>query len=170
MSEYWDLYNKDRKPLGRRHKRGEPITEGTFHQVVAIWTVDSAGKLLITRRSKKKELYPGLWESSSGYAQSGESSIVAAQRELAEETGIHVDRSVIQFLGSTQKAASFVDIFIVFLDTPEPAVTLQKGETTAYRWVTLGELDQLVADGLFAFPLSYHFPYFRPLIEARWPQ
>lgn len=170
MSEYWDLYDEKRMPLGRTHKRGHPMEEGTYHQVVAIWAVDADGKLLITLRDQSKELYPGLWESTSGSAKSGESSVEAAQRELVEETGLYVPLEEITFLGSAQKAASFVDIFIVFLDEREPKVTLQQGETTAYRWLRLTELDQLIADGLFAFPLTYHFSYFRPLIEARWPQ
>jgi 8-oxo-dGTP diphosphatase len=169
MSEEWDLYDSNRIPLGRTHERGVPMEEGTFHVVVAVWTVNADGKLLVTLRSQQKELYPGLWENTSGSVVNGENSREAAMRELAEETGIRVREEQVQFLGTAQKFASFVDIYLVSLREGEDVVRLQEGETDDYRWVTLAELDQMFEEGLLAFPLSYQFPHFREIIESRWP-
>lgn len=168
MNEYWDLYDEQRRPLGRTHRRGVPLEEGTYHVVVAVWTVNSKGKLLLTLRSPDKELLPNLWENTSGSAVSGEGSRQAALRELEEETGIVIGDEQIEFIGTAVKAASFVDIYLVTLNAGQDTVRLQEGETIDWRWVTLSDLDRMFEEGLLAFPLSYQFPHFRALIEGRW--
>ena len=168
MSEYWDLWDEHRLPLGRTQRRGVPLAEGTYHVVVAVWTVNSEGKLLLTLRSPDKELRPGLWENTSGSAVSGEGSRHAALRELEEETGIVVGDEQIEFIGTAVKAASFVDIYLVTLKAGQDTVRLQEGETVDWRWVTLPEMDRMFEEGLLAFPLSSQFSRFRALIEERW--
>ena len=66
MAEYWDLYDEHRIALGRKHLRGRPLPENTYHVVDSVWTVNKDNKLLLTLRSDEKELYPGLWENTSG--------------------------------------------------------------------------------------------------------
>ncbi len=168
MVEYWDLYDERRNPLKRTHQRGVPLEEGTYHVVVAVWTVNSEGKLLLTLRSPEKDLYPCLWENTSGSVISGEGSREAALRELAEETGINAADEQIEFVGTAVKAASFVDIFLVTLRPGQDVVRLQEEETIDWRWVALSELDSMFEEGLLAFPLSYQFPHFRSIIEERW--
>jgi 8-oxo-dGTP diphosphatase len=161
MHEYWDLYDTDRNPLGRTHQRGLPLEEGTYHVVVAVWTLNAEGKLLLTLRSAEKELYPNLWENTSGSVLSGEESRTAALRELSEETGIVVTEEQLHFLGTARKAASFVDIYLVRLNHNQDTIRLQEGETTDYQWVEPHQLDRMMAEGLLAFPLSYQFNRFR---------
>ena len=57
----WDLYDRDRAPLGITHPRGRqyPMPTGTYHTVVTVFTVSADGKLLLTRRSLQKNMYPG---------------------------------------------------------------------------------------------------------------
>ena len=44
--ELWDLYDKNRRPLGIVAPRGKPLPPGAFFLAVAIWVVNSAGQLL----------------------------------------------------------------------------------------------------------------------------
>ncbi|HBO35183.1 MAG TPA: NUDIX hydrolase, partial [Sphaerochaeta sp.] len=43
---------------------------------------------------------------------------------------------------------------------------LQKGETTAYMWVTLAELEEIHRQGRLAFPVAYRFEQFRTMFES----
>lgn len=165
MTEYWDLYDTNRQPLGRTHLRGLPLENDTYHVVVSVWTVNQDNKLLVTLRSAEKELYPNLWENTSGSVVSGESSRDAARRELKEETGIEASEEELQFLGTARKAASFVDIYLVKKHLDTEAITLQEGETTAYRWVSLEQLEKLNQEGRLAFPVAFRFEQFRSVFK-----
>lgn len=166
MQELFDLYDNDRNLLGRVHERGVPIPEGLYHVVVSVWTINERQQILLTLRSPQKHLMPNLWESTSGSVHAGEASLDAALRELQEETGIRASSEEITFLGTTRKAASFVDIFIVRKRVDLSEIVLQKDETVAAKWVTFSQLQAMEKRGELAFPISYQFPPFQALFAA----
>ena len=167
MAEYWDLYDTDRQPLGRQHRRGTPLEEGTFHIVVSLWTVNEKNQILLTLRSSQKELYPNVWENTSGSVLAKETSRAGAQRELQEETGIVAYEDELLFLGTARKASAFVDVYMVKKNQKDLTITLQDGETVDFKWVTLPELDRIVEQGELAFPIAYRFSQFRVGIEEQ---
>lgn len=166
MAEYWDLYDTNRRPLGKTHLRGRPLPEGSFHVVVSVWTVNQDNKLLLTLRSREKDLYPNLWENTSGSAVKGETSVQAALRELQEETGIAATEDEMTFLGTERKVYSFVDVYLVRKTMESDAIRLQEGETTAYKWVTLPELEEINRQGKLAFPVAYRMDRFREVFDT----
>ena len=155
--EYWDLYDLDRIPKGRTHLRGTPCLPGDYHIVVSIWTVDSHGNILLTLRDPLKESYPDHWENTGGSALTGETSLHAAVRELEEETGIVAAESELRLIGTERTKDSFVDHYLLRRDLSLRDVRLQKGETTDAKWVTLSELDAMVADLTLAKPIGDQF-------------
>ena len=85
--EYNDIYDENRRPTGRLHRRGTRWHKGEFGLVVCVWVYDGKGNLLLTRRAPQKS-FAGTWENSGGAAKAGETSRQAIARELYEETGI----------------------------------------------------------------------------------
>ena len=69
MPELWDLYEEDRRPLGRAIPRGEPLPEGTYHLAVGIAVLNRQGEILLTQRSPEKDPHGGCWEIPGGCAQ-----------------------------------------------------------------------------------------------------
>ncbi len=65
-AELWDLLDKDGMPIGATHVRGEKLPHGAYHRVVEIFTVNSKGELLVTKRAPEKKLYPEMWETTGG--------------------------------------------------------------------------------------------------------
>jgi len=164
MPELFDLYDNDRNALGRVHQRGFPLPSDIYHVVVSVWTINERQQILLTLRSEQKHLMPNLWESTSGAVQAGESSLEAALRELQEETGIVAQPDEIACIGTTRKASSFVDIFVVRKSVDLSEIVLQEDETVAVKWVTFSQLQAMEKRGELAFPISYQFPAFQALL------
>jgi 8-oxo-dGTP pyrophosphatase MutT (NUDIX family) len=150
--ETWDLYDGDRKPLGRVHRRGEALSEGANHIVVEIWTVNARGQVLLTRRDERKQPYPGRWENTGGAVLAGEESRSGALRELREETGIRAGADELEFLGSYRVPGVFADVYLLRRNVALAALTLQPGETVDARWATLEEIRKMRVRGELAFP------------------
>lgn len=155
--ELWDLYDSKRNPLGRTHRRGTPCARGEYHVVVSVWTVDSQSRVLLTLRDPAKESYPNHWENTGGSVLAGETSLSAAVRELEEETGILASADELILVGSEITRDSFVDHYLLRRDLPLDEVRLQPGETADAKWVSLAELDAMIADLSLAKPIGEQF-------------
>jgi len=70
-------------------ERVQVHSEGILHRAGMVFLRRSDGKVLVQRRSKTKDTFPGSYDSScSFHVRFGETYDEAARRELAEETGI----------------------------------------------------------------------------------
>lgn len=164
--EFWDIFDRNRKALGRTVHRGTPLGAGEYHLAVSIWTVNHSGCLLLTLRSPEKRSFPNLWENTAGSVLAGEDSRTAAVRELYEETGIRVLPQELCYLGTQFRPHAFVDTYAVRHDIPLDAIVLQAGETADARWVTVDELKELVQLGVVARPVTDQLKRMEPAFSA----
>ena len=68
--EFWDIYDKDKKPTGRTMKRNDwCLKDGEYHLTVLGVIARPDGTFLITKRVMTKAWAPGCWEVSGGAAQ-----------------------------------------------------------------------------------------------------
>lgn len=145
--EIWDLYYPDGTPAGREMVRGEPIPEGLCHLVGEVLVRHTDGDYLLMRRSMNKALFPGFWEATAGgSALKGEDAAACVRRELREETGIEAGR----FELVSRQVVRGDTIFCTWLcvtDWDKNAVTLQEGETDAFRWVSEAEFIRFINSG-----------------------
>lgn len=163
--ELWDLYDRERRLLGRTHVRGVPCKPGEYHLVVTIWTVNSSGNILLTLRDSAKESFPNTWENTGGSALAGETSRGAAVRELLEETGITAAEEELLLLGSQAARDSLYDHYLLRRDIALDELRMQPGETVGAKWVTLDELDAMRQDGSLATPIGVQFEGVRETFE-----
>ena len=151
--ELWDIYDKDRNLTGRFHRRGEFMAEGDHHLVVHVWTQNSRGEFLMTKRSPNKG-FPNMWECTGGSALAGDDSLAAAMREVREETGLILKpengKCVISFL----REECFVDIWLFRQDFSLSDVKLLEGETCDAMYASPNQIRQLKADGVLV-PFTY---------------
>lgn len=162
--EKWDILNAQGTPTGKTVVRGRTfLRPGEYHLVVHIWIVSSKGELLIQKRSKEKKLMPGEWAATGGSAFSGESSLSAAKRELAEELGIKARESELRFIKRIKRRNSLVDVWFTMCDTPAENLTLQKGEVALARWVDTKTFSEMVEKGKFH---NYGKDYFTLILDT----
>ena len=155
MAEFWDLFDDDRKPLGRTIRRGKmtPLS-GEYHIVVMIVTMNSHGEILCTLRSPKKSKYPNLWEVTAGSVIAGEESRHAAARELFEETGIKADENELTFIKSGKENTAFIDCYFLRRDVDIKDIVFQEGETVNAIWVGKAEFENMITQKKMAIPVA----------------
>ena len=164
MAEYWDLYDSERKPLGKRLRRGDEIPAGEYHLVVEIWTRDDAGRFLISRRHPDKPwgLY---WECTGGSVVAGEDSLTGAQRELEEELGIRAGKDALKYVFTSvnvRNTNSIYDVYEVLWNGDISDLTFQEGEVVDARWVDFDELCAMYDRGEVIPQIGYFKEYFHP--------
>ena len=86
--EYMYHVDAHNKVIGRV-SRSEIRKKKLIHRGVDIFVMNSKGEILVTRRSRNKDLAPGMLElDQGGGVQYGESYEEAGKREIEEEVGI----------------------------------------------------------------------------------
>jgi 8-oxo-dGTP pyrophosphatase MutT (NUDIX family) len=113
------------------------------HRAVFVLVRNSAGEVLIHKRSESKDLWPGWWDVAiGGVVGAGESYDAAAKRELLEEAGIDATPTLIGEGSYEDVEVALVGrCYQVVHDGPaEP----MDGEVVEFRWVEPAELRQLL--------------------------
>lgn len=148
--EHVDLYRDQFINTEQSIVRGTPVQPNTYTMAVFACIFNSEGKLLIQQRQKTKKSWPGVWDVSVGGAvQSGESSLTAAQREVAEELGIRLGGSDFTKLLSLYYDRIIHDFYSVELDVELSELKLQAEEVMDAVWATQDEIKQMIRDGSF---------------------
>jgi len=164
LMEKWDIFDASGRITGKTVVRGNVrLNVGEYHLVVHIWLLTPDGRIVIQRRADDKELMPGEWAAIGGAAVSGETSKVAAKRELLEEMGIDVKDDQISLIKRIVRKNSFVDIWLARVDITLGELTLQKSEVAEANWVTVDEFEKMVKQNNFH---NYGNDYFDIVINA----
>ena len=160
--EIWDAYDKNfNKIEDYTIVRGEDIPDGMFHLVCDILVRHTDGTYLLMQRDLNKT-HGGMWEATAGgSALLGETPVDCAKRELLEETGISAQELTEVGTVVSEDTHSIYVEFLCVTNCDKGGITLQEGETIAYKWVTRDELigmdkDQLLTERMQKFIKELH--------------
>ena len=163
--EMMDLYDENRIPLHRTADRYVPAGEGEHRLVIHVALFSPDGKLLIQRRTEKKEIWPGRWDLSvGGCVNAGETSRQAAERECLEELGYALDLTGVRPSVTVNFEGGFDDFFIVIRDVELSGLCLQPTEVSEVCWAELDEILSMMAEGAF---IPYPAGFLQFLFEMR---
>lgn len=150
MAEYIDLYTVDREPTGKTARRGDPLDTGTYRMVVHVCIFNSNGEMLIQKRADDIVRWPSYWDVSvGGGASAGDTSRAAAERETAEELGLHIDFSDRRPVITVNFSDGFDDFYTIESDIFLEDLNLQKEEVADARWASREEIGAMIDDGSF---------------------
>ena len=156
--EMFDVVNESDEVI-EQLPRSVVHARGLLHRAVSMFVFNSAGELLLQRRTMTKDEYPGCFTSSaSGHLNAGEDYDEAAPREMEEELGLRSPlERLAKFPGSPETANEFTVLYRTVTDDPPKfdPVEIADGE-----FLTLDEISQRLA----ANPEQFT-PPFRTLFE-----
>lgn len=152
--EYIDIYDSSKRKIKSNFKRGSLMPMGGYYLIAEVWTMTNNGHILITLRAPGKNSEPNKWENTGGAVISGESSKMAAVRELYEETGIIVSEDELTYVATFKGRNLFVDTYFLKKDIDLKSIILQKTETVAAKLVNYYELKQIIDNGSFSASIA----------------
>jgi len=146
MVEWIDVLTRGGEPTGNRKPKDAIHRDGDWHRAAHVWIVSPDGRVLVQRRSLRKENNPGLWDvSAAGHLSAGESAVEAAVRETFEELGLTITPAELRFVAALQESCVLNDgtyfdneiheIFLVHRDVDLASLKLEPEEVAEVRWV-----------------------------------
>lgn len=147
MTERWDLLDEQCRLTGKTMLRGQPVPPGYYYRFVHVFVRNSAGQLLVQKRSQTKKSFPGTWAVTGGAVIAGETSREAAGRELAEEMGIRPPLTAFHFVDRIRLAHAFLDIWSTTTELTIDEMVLQPDEVDAARFVSPAEFVRIATPG-----------------------
>jgi len=144
------LVDNDDNILGYREKAACHEGAGKLHRAFSIFIFNSAGEVLIQKRSALKPLWPLVWSNSvCSHPREGEADADAGHRRLKEEIAIDAP---LQFLFKFQYHAQYKDVgsenelCSVYIGRSDEPITANPDEIAEFRYVAPDALDKEVAD------------------------
>ncbi len=92
MEEYVILVDKNDNKIGLEEKVKCHLPNGKLHRAFTALLFDKDGKLILTRRSSSKMLWPGDWDGTfASHPRETETFVSSAVRRMPEELGIQCE-------------------------------------------------------------------------------
>ena len=142
MAEYWDVYDENRELTDKTIKRGDPFGENEFYVCCEVWILNSNNQMLVTQRHPDKKA-GGQWEFTGGGVLAGETTLLAASREVKEELGICLDEAEFELLEVYRHRNYFMDIYHFVFPFEEKDVTIEQSESINHKFASLDEIKEL---------------------------
>ncbi len=103
--EIFDVVDENDVPVGTA-RRSVVHAKNLIHRAVHVFVLNRNGDLYLQKRSRLKDMNPGVWDSSvSGHLDAGEDYLQAAVRELGEEIGIAANAEDLERIASVKPSA-----------------------------------------------------------------
>ncbi len=153
--EFLEVYSPEGTKTGQKKSKSEIHRKGLFHSTVHVWIFTDEGNILIQKRSKKKELNPGVWDVSvAGHIKFNENIKKAAKRETLEETGININTKDLLKIGvyrsinihPTAIDKEFFHTYILKIDKNSINLDFKNNEVDDLKFISIEEMESLIKE------------------------
>ena len=153
--EFLEVYSPEGTKTGQKKSKSEIHRKGLFHSTVHVWIFTEEGNILIQKRSKKKELNPGIWDVSvAGHIKFNENIKKAAKRETLEETGININTEDLLKIGvyrsinihPTAIDKEFFHTYLLKIDKNSINLDFKNNEVDDLKFISIEEMESLIKE------------------------
>ena len=164
--EYFPIVEPNGLVIGRStreycHGGAKPL-----HPVIHVHIIDRFSRIYLQKRSMKKDIQPGKWDTAvGGHVSYGENIVEAVYREAYEElrlmefNPIHIE--TYQFESSVEK-----DMVSIFAAVGSYELTPDLDEVDEGRWWPVEEIDANIGKGVFTPNFESEFQMIRKQLLA----
>lgn len=145
MKEYLDVVDEEDRIIGRC-SRDKAHSEGLRHRTVMFFLMDTEGRIMVTKRSEKKDFFPGYKSVvMGGHVGAGSTYGDALEKEVKEEAGTMGEYVKIgEFFKDIPEEKENVMLFTVYVKPQE--VEICRDEFESGEFLELEEVYKLVRD------------------------
>ena len=159
--EYFDVCDENGEPTGETVERSAAHRDGIRHRTAHVWiTRERNGRteLLLQKRSRNKDSFPGLYDTSSaGHIPAGAEPLDSALRELWEELGLRARPEELVLIGTDSvcyekhfhgrrfRDNEFIHVYLYTGTVDERTLRLQEDEVERVDWFDLEEVSREIA-------------------------
>lgn len=154
MQEFVYFVDKNDNPTGEIAEKIQAHSNDTrLHAAFSCYIFDNKGNLLVTKRSDRKKVWPGLWTNSCcGHPMPNESRVDAIVRRVAVELGAKVKDIkllVPEYMYKTPAHEGIIEhefcpIYSAIIDSD---IALNPNEVSDYKWISWQDfLDEITKD------------------------
>ncbi len=146
MEEYVILVDENDNPIGKEEKVKCHLPNGKLHRAFTVLLFNEEGKLLLTKRSQSKMLWPNDWDGTvASHPRESETYVSSAERRLPEEIGVICS---LDYLFKFEYHVPYKDIgseneicgTLIGILRDSSTINLVKDEIVETKWVTVDEL------------------------------
>ena len=143
------------------HSGAKPL-----HPVIHIHILDRMSRIYLQKRSMKKDIQPGKWDTAvGGHISYGESILEAVYREAYEELGLHefnpIHLETYEFESQIER-----ELVNVFAAVGTYELTPDLDEVDEGRWWPLDEIDEALGKNIFTPNFESEFKMIRKQLLA----
>lgn len=167
MDECFDIVDRFGRVIGQASRFECHRNPALIHQAVHVQVFDREGRLFLQKRSERKDVQPGKWDSSvGGHLRPGESPIQGARRELAEELGVENAKleQAYEYFWESEIETELVRTFVTLHEGP---FRLQAEEISDGRFWPLDEIAAALPTGITTPQFAHEFPRLRVWWERK---
>lgn len=146
-----DVLRPDGTSAGLTKTKSEVHRDGDWHRAAHVWIVAPGDRVLLQRRSVRKDNYPGLWDvSAAGHLSAGESAVEAAVRETFEEIGLSIAVHDLEHIATNREqcvlnGGTYIDneiheVFAVRREVDLSSLRLDPVEVDDAQWFSIDEV------------------------------
>ena len=173
--EFLEVYSPEGTKTGQKKSKSEIHRKGLFHSTVHVWIFTEEGNILIQKRSKKKELNPGVWDVSvAGHVKFNENIKKAAKRETLEETGININTKDLLKIGvyrsinihPTAIDKEFFHTYILKIDKNSIDLDYKNNEVDDLKFISIEEMESLIKKENNKIFIGKNRKYYRDVLKS----
>lgn len=145
MTELRDLYDVNSNKTNLTYHKGDVIPNGYYPMVVMIAIQNSNGEFLMQKRVESKG---GDYGVTGGHPKSGKTPYEGIITEVKEELGIDISNNEIIEFDSGCDGKDCYKMYYTKIDLDINNLNIQKEELSEVKWFSIGELKNMVNNGL----------------------